>query len=238
MPTLNLLYKHDYRINDRIDIVIPTVGEIIDREEEYYGLVSAFTAMPIDMMVLLDDAGIDFTTITDYDLFMMLFPQIKGSDTSLLFHDVDLSKCRAAMNPANETIVIIDENNQVIIDRAIHDKIAMFLRKIHFLEKNLRKPGNKEAQDYMLKQARKKAKRRKTRVEESQLERLIIAMVNTEQYKYGYEETRDLTIYQFNESVRQIIHKVDYDNRMHGIYAGTIDPKSISQDNLNWLTHK
>ena len=63
-------------------------------------------------------------------------------------------------------------------------------------------------------------------------------MVNTEQYKYGYESTRDLSIYQFNESVRQIIKKVDYDNRMYGVYSGTVSAKDLSQDDLNWLTHK
>lgn len=90
----------------------------------------------------------------------------------------------------------------------------------------------------MLERARHKLKRRKNQAESSQLEPLIIAMVNTEQYKYNFEETKDLTIYQFNESVRQIIKKVDYSNRMYGVYAGTIDVKDLSQDDLNWLVHK
>ena len=49
---------------------------------------------------------------------------------------------------------------------------------------------------------------------------------------------RELSIYQFNESVRQIIKKIDYDNKMHGIYAGTVSAKDLSQDDWNWLTHK
>ena len=81
-------------------------------------------------------------------------------------------------------------------------------------------------------------RRNRNRKQESQLEPLIIAMVNAEQYKYDFEGTRELSIYQFNESVRQIIKKVDYDNRMYGIYAGTINAKELSQDDLNWLTHK
>ena len=81
-------------------------------------------------------------------------------------------------------------------------------------------------------------KRKNKRAEESELESLIIAMVNTEQYKYDFEGTRELSIYQFNESVRQIIKKVDYDNRMYGIYTGTINPKELSPDDLNWLIHK
>ena len=63
-------------------------------------------------------------------------------------------------------------------------------------------------------------------------------MVNTEQFKYNYETVRDITIYQFNESVRQIVSKVDYEHRMHGVYAGTVSVKDLSQDDLTWLSHK
>lgn len=39
MPTRHLLYQREYPINDSIRIIIPTVGEIIDDEDNYYGLV-------------------------------------------------------------------------------------------------------------------------------------------------------------------------------------------------------
>lgn len=89
----------------------------------------------------------------------------------------------------------------------------------------------------MLERARAKRKRKRPKTDFSQLESLIIAMVNTEQFKYGFGDVKNLTIYQFNESVRQIIHKVDYEHRMHGIYSGTIDPKNLNKKELNWLTH-
>lgn len=89
MATRNLLYKRSYAINDSIKIVIPTVGEVIDCEEDYYNIVSVLTAMPIDMMVQLDDAGVDFTSITDYDLFLLMFPGIRKQDTKLIFGDLD-----------------------------------------------------------------------------------------------------------------------------------------------------
>lgn len=238
MPTINLLYQKQYAINDSIKIVIPTVGEIIDNEDEYYNILSILTAMPIDLLVQLDDAGIDFTSINDYELFLMMFPGLKEQDTRLVFGDLDLSKFNLAVNRQNSSIVLYDETNDIIIDRAIHGQIAGVLRKIHHLEKNRRKPANKEAKDFMLKRAREKLKRSRNHKQESQLESLIVAMVNTEQYKYDFERTRELSIYQFNESVRQIIKKVDYDSKIHGVYAGTISIKDMSQDDLNWLTHK
>lgn len=236
---INLLYERELRINDKISVVVPTLREIFEfGEEEYYSLISAFTAMPIDMMVVLEDAGIDYTTINEYDLFLLLFGGIKSRDTRLVLGDLDLSKFNIAANTQNGLLTLYDEENDIAIDRAIHDKIARRLRGIHHLEKDIRKPANKEAKDYMMERARKKAKRRKGREVNSQLEPVIIALVNTEQFKYDYETVLDLSIYQFNESAMQVVKKIDYDNRMFGVYSGTINAKSLRQEDLNWMTHK
>lgn len=238
MPTQNLLYKNQIAINDSISIVIPKVGEIIDDEDTYYNLISILTAMPIDYMVLLDDAGIDFTTINAYQMFIMLFRSVQERDTRLVFGDLDMSKFEMAVNEQNGNVVLLDKEHDIVIDRAIHGQIAGVLRKIHHLEMNRRKPANEEAKKYMLERARAKLARNKNRAQVSKLEPLIVAMVNTEQYKYDFESTRELSIFQFNESVRQIIKKVDYDNKMYGVYSGTINAKELSQDDLNWLIHK
>jgi hypothetical protein len=238
MATLNLLYKREYAINDSISVRIPTVGEILDCEDEYYGIISMLTAMPIDMMVQLDDVGIDFTTINEWDLFLLLFGALKSRDMSMVFGDLDLSQFEIAINPQNNNTIIKNNETGVRIDRAIHGQIAGILRKIHHLERDNRKPANGEAKKYMIQRAREKMRRRSKRLTDSQLEDLIIALVNTEQYHYGFEGTRELSIYQFNESVRQVIKKIDYDNRMHGIYSGTVSAKDLSQDDLNWLTHR
>ncbi len=238
MSTLNLLYQRQYQINDEISIVIPKVGEIIDNEDDYYSLVSTITAMPIDFMVQLDSIGVDFTSINEYDLFLLMFETIKSNNTQLIFGDLDLTKFEIAVNEQNGKMVLIDRENEIIIDRAIHNQIASVLRKIHHLEKNRRKPANDEAKEYMLKRAKEKQRRNRNRKSTSHLESLIVAMVNAEQYKYDFEKTRELSIYQFNECVRQVIKKVDYDNKMYGVYTGHINAKELSQDDLNWLTHK
>ena len=167
-----------------------------------------------------------------------MFNSLKEQDTSLIFGDFDLKPFQPAINPQNGNVILVNKATGVRIDRALHGQIAVALRKIHHLEKDNRKPANGEAREYMIERMRKKRRRRGMRTTDSQLEELIVALVNTEQYHYGFEGTRELSIYQFNESVRQVIKKIDYDNKMHGIYAGTVSAKDLSQDDLNWLTHK
>lgn len=234
----SILYQSSIPINEKIEIVLPTVGEVIKDEAHYYGLISAMTAMPIDMMVQLEDVGIDFTQIDEYQLFMLMFAGFKDQDTHLVFGDLDLSRFERGINTQNGEIVLYDEENDIAIDKAIYNQIADTLRQIHHLEKNYRKPGNQEAKEYLLKKERKRLNRRKNDPIRSQLEPLIIAMVNTEQYKYDFESTKSLSIYQFNESVRQVVKKTEYDNLMFGIYSGSINAKEINRDELSWIAQK
>lgn len=234
MGTINLLYKRKYPINEYINVSIPTIGEILEDEDGYYDAVSMFTAAPIDMMVQLDDAGIDFTKLTDYELFLILFPSIQRYDTRLILGDLNLSNFLFAENTQNGQPMLVDPESGIRIDKAIYNKIAVTLRTIHHMKRDNRKPANEEAKKYMLERARIKMKRR-NRTSESELEKLIIDMVNAPEYKYDFEGTKGLTIYQFNESVRQVVHRVDYNNKMRGVYAGTIDPKGLKSSDLNWL---
>lgn len=234
----SLLFKDSIHINDFIEVRIPTVEQILQNEDQYYGIVSSLVATPFDMMVQLDDIGIDFTKIDDYELFLITFQTIRSQDVSLIFGDLDLSGFELAINEENQTVVLLNKDTGVIIDKSIAFQIAQALRKIHHLERNRRKAGNDEARKFLIERARAKLKRQQRKGHNSQLEPLIIAMVNTEQYKYNYEETKALSIFQFNESVVQIVKKIDYMNKMHGVYSGTVSVKDLKQEDLNWLTHK
>lgn len=240
MSIFHLLYKHEYPINDDISVHIPTVGEVLEHEDEYFSLVSMFTSTPYDMMVQLDDLGIDFTTINDYDLFLLLFSAIKMVDTSLIFGDFNLSGFEPSINTQNNMIVLRNKETGVIIDRGIYTMVASALRKINHLERTNKKPGNEEAKKYLIERTRVKMNRRRRRnkKEESQLESLIVALVCSEQFSYRYDEVLDLTLYQFNESVYQVIKKVDVNYKMIGVYNGTISAKDFGKDELNWLVHK
>lgn len=238
MSLQNMIFAHYVEVNKDISIRIPTIGEIIPVEEEYYNLITVLTAMPIDVLVQLDDMGIDFSKINEYELFLIFFEGIKEQDTSLVFGDLDLSLFSVGVNEENGEFALIDQKNDRKITRREYNRIANILREIHHLEKNRRKPANEEAKAYMIQRAREKMKRHKNRKRKSNLEQLIVAMVNTEQYKYDFEGTKELSIYQFNRCVKQIVKKVDYDNKMYGVYTGTISTKDLSRDDLNWLYDK
>ena len=235
----SLLNATSVDIVPNLSIRIPTVGEILEDEEHYYNLVSSLTATPFQYMVQLDDMGIDFTTITDYKLFMMLFPMYAKSDLSLLFGDLDTSDFGIYINQQDNSQVIYSPNNNIIIDELIYNDLADTIRKINLFEKVKSKPGNESARKYLLEKERKKQKRNAKKPKEPYLEKLVIALVNTSEFPYNYETCMDLSIYKFNQSFKQIQQKITFDNTMIGVYAGTVDTsKMTNKDALSWISSK
>ena len=163
---------------------------------------------------------------------------LRAQDTTLIFGDLDLSKFIVDINEQNNMMVLRDREHGIVIDDWVHANICNALRQIHGLKRNNKKPANGEAKRYMLERARKKLKRRQGKVQDSALEELIIALVNTEQFSYTYQTVREMSIYQFNESLHQIAHKINFDNIMRGVYAGTVSVKDLNPKELNWLSHK
>lgn len=235
----SLLNATSVNIVPNLSIRIPTVGEILEDEDKYYGIVSSLTATPFQYMVQLDDMGIDYTQITDYQLFMMLFPMYAKSDLSLLFSDLDTSDFGIYINQQDNSQVIYSPNNNIIIDELIYNDLADTIRKINMFEKVKSKPGNESARKYLLEKERKKQKRNAKKQKEPYLEKLVIALVNTSEFPYNYETCMDLSIYKFNQSFKQIQQKITFDNTMIGVYAGTVDTsKMTNKDALSWISSK
>ena len=230
------MYSKEIKINESISVRIPTVGEILEDSDKYYNLVSLIVATPIDMMVQLDDLGIDFTTISEWELFCMLFNDLKSKDHSLIFGEFSLQDYEIVMNQETGGVVIKNKFTNDVIDRVTYARTANALRKILNIEKNIKRPGNDEAKRYLLEKERRKqqsAKRRKQ--ERTQLENQIIALVNSSEFHYDYDTVLDLTIYQFNASFTQVINRVNFDKLMIGVYAATIKTENLDQNKLTWI---
>lgn len=235
----SLLVARSIPVADFLSVYVPTVGEILFSDDrEYYQTVTTLISTPYDLMVQLDDMGIDYEQITDFELFMLLFQSLQHRDLSLIFPGLDSSLLRPAKNKENGQTVLWDSINGIVIDELVYNEICDALRKIHFTEKPKYKAGNKEAKKFLIERTRLKQKRQAKKPYRSFLEDLVVAMVNTEEFKYNYQETMDLTIYQFNASVRQIQRKINYNHVMSGCYFGTVDIKKIDQRELNWLTQE
>ena len=123
------LYETKHKINDFITIRVPTIKDIIENEDDYYGNVALIVATPYDMMVQLDDMKIDFTQINEWDLFLLLFNELRTRDLSLIFDGLDLRDFVTAENKQNGT-----DNKQRQIQILLTDTesfVTAFTKRLH-----------------------------------------------------------------------------------------------------------
>lgn len=232
----SLLNSSSIKIAPNFSLKIPTVGEILEDEYSYYNIAYALTASPFQYMVQLDDIGVDYTKITDYELFKILFLMNKKNDLSLLFGDLDISQFDVYLDEQTKNETLYNPHNDITIDEFVYNNLADFIRKINLFEKVKSKPGNESAKKYLLDKERKRLKRNLKKKPEPYLEKLVIALVNTNEFSFNYDTCMNLSIYRFNQSFKQIQHKIMFDNTMTGVYSGAIDTSKMNnKDSLSWI---
>lgn len=235
----NLLKVNEYKVNDKISVHVPTVDEIFDfGDQKYYSTVQTLVATPFDLMVELDDIGIDYESITDYQLFVLMMESIaiNEDDTTIFFGNLNLKNFQEAVNPKNGEKVLWDKNNDIVIDQMIALEICNAIRKIHFWEAPVGRAGNAEAKRYLIERKRKTKQRLAKKPYKSFLESMIISLVNTEEFPYNYETVMGLSVYELNASWRQIQKKKHWDQTMNGVYFGTVDKDKIDWEKISWLS--
>ena len=251
MSDISLLNKTKLVVNNQITVHIPTIREIKgsspvlfgnDKDEsDFYSLVSLFTSTSSDIMVELDDMGIDFTTWDDYTTFLLLFgstpKEILRAKSSLMFENINLADFEPSINTVNGLPILYDREHNIIIDELIYMQLSTIFCTVHAIEKHRRKPGDSTARNYIIERQRAKAKRRKKQVYTSRFDKQIVALVNNSNFKYDYENVMDLTVYNFMCSLKQIVKKYQVDNLNIGVYAGTIKAKGLG-DKLDWLNYE
>ena len=237
----SLLNVDKVKVSNNIYVRIPTVGEILKDEQFYYSIVHAFTAVPYQYMVMLDDMHYDFSKMTDYELFQILFPIYAKTDLSIIFGDLNTSDYIVYKNPLNSTKTICSPTNgeDYDIGENIYYEIVDILRKVNLLERFRGKPGNEAARKYLLEKERRRMKRNANKPYEPYLEKLVIALVNSPGFKYDFDEVMDLSIYKFNQSFKYIQTRVTFDKTMIGVYAGTLDTTKLTDKScLSWIPTK
>lgn len=242
-----ILGRKEFVLTDKLTVHIPLVSELrtsYETEIGYYSLLSIFTKTPCDAMVELDDMGMDYTTIKEYELFIMLFASLLSDRNNvkywnMIFPYIDVNDLNVVI--FNGEYVVVDKNNEIIINSNIYMSLADLLRQITFSEKNMEhyKVPEVETRKYIISRQREKQKRalerqlRNGKKSSSALDGVILLLVNNCNFKYNFETVGQITIYDLYASLKQIYTDRDVDGIWSGYWSGNVDLKKIDDSKLN-----
>lgn len=236
---LKIYRGENFVVSKHIQLHQCSLGEICDYgERDYYSMIYNFTATPQSLKVQLWDMGVDYTTLTPYELFYrmiyLIYPQEK---TSILFGNLDFSKFELCSRQDNSIFLkqVID-NEPVIIDEYTYNMIMDYICKAHFIERDLKRPANNSTKMILIEDAREEIERNKNNEYHSLLKNLISSMVNVEGFKYNHAQIWDMKINAFMDSVKRIGKIKNADLLLQSGYSGFgVNLKDIDKKQLDWI---
>ena len=235
---LQIYRGRDYTLAPGITIHQPTLDEICDYGEcAYWSMIYTLTSTGADLKFQLDDMGIDYTQISDFQLFYsLLAPSCDQSKTYIITGDLDFTNCPLMQNKSSEEIVMYDAAQGILIDQQTYLKFAQILRNIHGLKRNAQLPANEATKRILIEDAREEYERGKDKPYISQLKNLVSAMINCPGFKYDHSQVWNMKINAFLDSVKRISKIKNADLLLQSGYSGFgINLKEIPDKQLNWM---
>lgn len=241
---LKIYRGEDFVVSKHIVIHQPTLNEICDfGEDRYYSMVSMITATPQTLKAQLWDIGVDYTTITPYELFYgMIYKMFDLERTSIIFGNLDLQEFQLFKDEKNDSILLYqqvetdDGIEEVIIDEFTYNVIADYIRKVHNIEKDEKMPANNSTKMILIEDAKDEILANQNKEHHSQLKNLISSMINSEGFKYNHSQVWDMKINAFMDSVNRISKIKNADLLLQSGYSGFgVNLKEIDKKQLNWL---
>ena len=238
----NSIIGIDHKISENITIKHPTLGEICDfGEQKYYSMITSLCGDSSQNKVFLWDNGIDWTSVSEWDYFLITHNQYNIKDVGIVLKIGNWEKATLVKNAQNNEMVfgyIEDDKLNVVLDRMLWHETRTYLQKIHGFKDYDYAPANEYSKRKLVEKDRKRLKRLQESNEEheSMLKPLITALVNNQGFKYDYKTVWNIPVSALTESVEKIQKFVGYLQIMQGVYAGTVDiDKMKDKSCLNWL---
>lgn len=244
VDSLRVYRGRDLAINDKIRIRQPTLGEIEGgdgdesegNEHRFFQAVYTILATPTDMMAQLDQCGINYEELTNYQLFLYLFPQMEQEETKLLLGDLNPKRFQRELVSNEGRYVLADRENDIYIDEVVYGAMVNYICTFMQVEQTrFIKNGNAFTRDVRMELAYEELEAAKNKPYESMLRPLISTMVNMEGFKSGWDDVWDMKIGAFMDGVKRIQTIISARALLDGCYGGNIDISKIDQKELNYL---
>ena len=250
---LALLFGEVYEVNG-IKILQPTIGDILRvGEENFYQALSPFLCNSTSIRVMLWDAGVDWCTIKDIEVFDILNNIQKQNDEILIkltgnkntkrkeslktiFKDIDITDfnlySEKETEDSEEKLCLYSEQYGIKLYEDDYMEIAEYIREMMNVHPKVEKAKGKYTKKSMIDEDRMNALQKDNK-NTSTLLPLVSGCINHPGFKYKLQELREVGIYQFMDAVQRLQLYEQTCALSHGRYAGFCDLSNIPDDNFN-----
>ena len=230
-----------------ITIYEPTVGDVVEYgEKRWYQNLSPYTCNTTTYRYMLNQNGIDWNTMSDFELFCGLYKTVEPQFNEIIFH-MDLSSFepyhREIENENGETIsklVLYNENLGIEINEMVYFHISQYLRlcfgnnpKEQITKDPFLKDWyiQKDARDIYNEEWRKKNGKEKS----NSILPIISGALNHPGFKYKSKELKELPIFQFTDSIQRLQIIESTKALLIGANSGMADHSKTDPELFNFM---
>lgn len=225
-----------YVVSDKISVLQPNIREILAfGERQYFNMVNTLCSTSSNMKSKLADAGINWETVEDFQMFQMIAPSFTKEQTYLVLGDIDLSKFKLIDDKENGEPVLYDVENHIKIDRFIYMRIVDYLRKVHGFTRAHDRTKSKFVHDMAIEMEREENAINEKKPYKSFLWPLLSSIKARQGYTKQY--VLDMQLYELVHEANRLNVIVQSDALLKGSYSGMLDVKKIKnfQEQCNWM---
>lgn len=229
--------KEDIRLTDKVIFHVPTIEEVYNIGfEKYMQNVGLLTSVGMDLPLILDEMGEDFSTIDDFYLFCKyIAPSVSEDCANLLLPNLPLNTSGFVLDGNGECLALISNEKELLMTREIYDAIMFCLRFTHKRKRNDIIVRGVVAKEAYLEDAYYESLSKGTNDDDvPTFEDLISTMVNDSGFLYNYDTVFDMKIIHFLDAVYRSKQIHNTNLLLQSGYSGFgVDLKKINQKELN-----
>lgn len=240
---LQIYRGSDFYITDDIYVKQPTVNDICDfGEERYLRMVTQLTSVPQNSIYMLYKMGIDFTQISDFEMFVLIHSVFKYEETQMIIPNLNFETAQVIRtNKVTSKGTVLDTqelallfDNSVVLNAKKYADMMTYIRKINKLQRPWFKTvGNESTKKRMIRSAITEYEQQADNKEP--FKSIYVPLISSlATFGYRCDEIWNMKLYMFFDIVTRLQLKEQADHLYSGIYSGCIDAKKIGKD-LNWM---
>lgn len=229
---IGLIGKKNYKYNNKLTLLIPTINQMRGdneiSENLFWQEVNLFSQTPSDNIAQLALAGIDFTTLSEYMYFLLIFQQLKvinnqNNNKSQLFIDMNLWDLELKEDNYNGSVTLNDRNG-IVINETIYEELSELVCYFTCRKRtNPKKFGNEYAKKKRIEVEIKKLEKLKEKQDKDDsnlFDKLILRLVCNANFPYNFTTIGEVTLFEFMYSLKQIDKDISVNDVMQSRFYG------------------
>lgn len=237
---LKMYFGEDYTTQSGIVIKQPTIGDIIQvGEKEFYETLNIFVSNPTQYRLPLWQMGIDWTRLSDFELFCILYSSGSKDVYQLFMPDIDLLSYSVFTEKQNENeeghIVLYNQDTQALIRTIDYLEISQYLRIMFNTFPKTEKAKGKATKEAIIWEDEQQLQKNKDKKFSSNLQPLVSACLNHPGFKYRKSELKQVGICEFMDSVQRLQIYENTRALLGGSYSGFCDVSKVDKTNFNFM---